>query len=173
MDTKSLVYIALFAALTAALALFPPIPLPGAPITAQSMGPMLAGAIIGAKRGFLSQLLFLALVAVGLPLLAGGRGGFGVFMGPTGGFLIGWAVAALFIGWAWKAGNGFFKNLLIVLIGGIGIVYLIGTPWMGTVLGWPMSKAISVMVVYIPGDLIKAIIAVLIARGVRKAYPGL
>ncbi len=174
MDTKSLVYIALFAALTAALALFPPIPLPGAPITAQSMGPMLAGAIIGAKRGFLSQLLFLALVAVGLPLLAGGRGGFGVFMGPTGGFLISWPIAAFFIGWAWnRFGAGFTHQLFAVLIGGIGIVYLIGTPWMGAVLGWPLSKAISVLVVYIPGDLIKAVVAVLIARGVRKAYPGL
>lgn len=176
MDTKSLVYIALFAALTAALALFPPIPMPvtGVPITAQSMGPMLAGAILGAKRGFLSQVLFLVLVAVGLPLLAGGRGGFGVFPGFTGGFLIGWALAALFIGWAMsRLSGGFAAQLAVVIAGGIGIIYLIGTPWMAAVLGMEAGKAVMAMAPFVPGDILKAVLTVLIARGVRKAYPGL
>lgn len=176
MDTKSIVYIALFAALTAALALFPPITMPvtGVPITAQSMGPMLAGAIIGARRGFLSQVLFLVLVAVGLPLLSGGRGGFGVFPGFTGGFLIGWALAGLFIGWAYdRFGSSFIAQLAVVIIGGIGIVYLIGTPWMATVLGMSMGKAFAAMTPFVPGDLIKAVLTVVIARGVKKAYPGL
>lgn len=176
MDTKSVVYIALFAALTAALALFPPIPMPvtGVPITAQSMGPMLAGAILGAKRGFLSQLLFLALVAVGLPLLAGFRGGFGVFPGFTGGFLISWPIAAFFIGWAInRLGAGFVPQLVVVILGGIGIVYLIGTPWMATVLGMSAGKAVAAMIPFIPGDILKAVLTVLIARGVRKAYPGI
>lgn len=175
MDTKSLVYIALFAALTAALALFPPIPMPitGVPITAQSMGPMLAGAIIGARRGFLSQLLFLALVAIGLPLLAGGRGGFGVFPGFTGGFLISWPIAAFFIGWAInRFGGGFINQLLVVILGGIAIVYLIGTPWMAAVLGMSAGKAIAAMAPFVPGDILKAVLTVLIARGVKKAYPG-
>ena len=91
MSTKDIVYIALFAALTAALGLFPPITLPiagGVPITAQSMGPMLAGALAGAKRGGLALALFALLVAIGLPLMAGGRGGFGLFLTPSGGFTI-------------------------------------------------------------------------------------
>lgn len=174
MDTKSLVYIALFAALTAALALFPPIPMPvtGVPITAQSMGPMLAGAIIGARRGFLSQLLFLLLVAVGLPLLSGGRGGFGVFAGFTGGFLISWPIAAFFIGWAMaRFGESLVAQIVAIAIGGIGIVYVIGTPWMATVLGMPMGKAIATMAVFVPGDLVKVVLAALIARGVRRALP--
>ena len=82
MSTKDIVYIALFAAVMAVLGLFPPITLPisGVPVTAQSLGPMLAGAILGARRGGLSILLFVALVALGLPLLSGGRGGFGIIL---------------------------------------------------------------------------------------------
>lgn len=80
MSTKGIVYIALFAALTAARGSFPPILLPvtGVPITAQSISVMLAGSILGARRGGLAIVLFLILVAVGLPLLAGGKGGIGV-----------------------------------------------------------------------------------------------
>ena len=70
--TKDIVYIALFAAIMAALAVIPPITLAtGVPISSQSMGPMLAGAILGARRGALSMILFLVLVAAGLPLLVG------------------------------------------------------------------------------------------------------
>ncbi len=72
---KHLTRIALFAALIAALGLLPKLTLTsGIPITAQSMGIMLAGTILGARNGALSVLLFLFLVALGLPLLAGGRG---------------------------------------------------------------------------------------------------
>ena len=72
MVTRDLVLAALFAAIIVVLGLLPPIMLGfiPVPITAQSMGPMLAGAIIGRRRGATSMLLFLALVAIGLPLLA-------------------------------------------------------------------------------------------------------
>src|SRR4051812_50079608 len=101
LTTRDMVHIALFAAIMAALGLLPPIPVGfiPVPITAQSMGVMLAGSILGAKRGGLAILLFLALVAVGLPLLAGGRGGLGGFFGPPAGVLIFWAVRALVARW--------------------------------------------------------------------------
>ena len=101
LTTRDMVHIALFAAIMAALGLLPPIPVGfiPVPITAQSMGVMLAGSILGAKRGALAILLFLALVAVGLPLLSGGRGGLGVFFGPTAGFLLSWPVGAFVTGW--------------------------------------------------------------------------
>ena len=69
--------VAIFAGFVAALGIVPAFTPPGftVPITTQSLGVMLAGAVLGARRGFLSLTLFLALVAVGLPLLAGGRGG--------------------------------------------------------------------------------------------------
>jgi biotin transport system substrate-specific component len=75
MKTKDIVYIALFAALMAVLGLFPPFTLPitGVPITAQSLAPMLAGAILGARRGALSVVLFLVLVALVLACFWGRR----------------------------------------------------------------------------------------------------
>ena len=96
---RSLSHIALFAALIAVLGFVPQVMLPfGVPITAQSLGIMLCGTVLGAKRGALAVLLFLALVAVGLPLLSGGRGGLGVFASPTVGFLLGFPVAAFVAG---------------------------------------------------------------------------
>ena len=84
--SRDLALIATFTGVVAALGLVPLFTPPGfpVPITAQSLGVMLAGAILGARRGFCSLLLFLVLVAVGLPLLAGRRGGLGVFAGPVG-----------------------------------------------------------------------------------------
>ena len=98
---RSLTLIALFAALIAALGLVPKFDLAfGVPITAQSMGVMLCGTVLGAKRGGLAALLFVGLVALGLPLLAGARGGLGVFASPTAGFVIGFPIAAFVTGLA-------------------------------------------------------------------------
>lgn len=100
-DVRDIARIAVFAALIVALGLPGSITVGGSgvPITLQSLGVMLAGAVLGARRGSLAVLVVIALVAVGLPVLAGGRGGLGVFAGPTVGFLIGWLPAAAVIGW--------------------------------------------------------------------------
>ena len=96
---RNIALIALFAALIAALGLIPSFTLAtGIPITAQSMGIMLCGTILGARRGAFAVLLFLLLVALGLPLLAGGRGGLGVFTTPWAGFLFGFPIAAFVAG---------------------------------------------------------------------------
>lgn len=89
MNTRDLVLVALFTAIIVVLGLVPPITLGfiPVPITAQSMGVMLAGCIIGAKRGALAFLLLVLLVAIGLPVLSGGRGGLAVLAGPSGGFI--------------------------------------------------------------------------------------
>lgn len=176
MNTRDIVYIALFAAVYAALGLFPPITLPliGVPITAQSMGPMLAGSVLGAKRGALASVLFLLLVIVGLPLLAGGRGGFGVFLGPGGGYLVAYPIAAFFIGYAFERlwhGINFAQALIINIIGGVGIVHLVGIPWLSVVAGLSVTQAAIGSAGFVPGDVIKALIASFIGITVRKSYP--
>jgi biotin transport system substrate-specific component len=176
MNTKDVVYVALFAALTAAVGLFPPFPLPvtGVPLTVQSIGPLLAGTILGAKRGFLSQALFVVLVAVGLPVLAGGRGGFGILIGPTGGFLLAWPLMALAVGYLTER---FWRDLTlpklvaITVIAGLGISNLLGIPWMAIVLGLDAEKAVVSSLAFIPGDLAKAILASVIGMAVRRSYP--
>ncbi len=176
MPVRDIVYIALFAAVTASVGLFPPFPLPvtGVPITVQSIGPLLAGAILGARRGFLSQLLFIVLVAVGLPLLAGGRGGFGIIVGPTGGFLLAWPVMALFVGYMveryWRDLT-FLKTLAFSLFASLVISYGLGVPWMALLLELSVLEATVTMLAFVPGDSAKAVLASLIAMTVRRSYP--
>ncbi|MEX6505466.1 biotin transporter BioY [Jiella sp. M17.18] len=176
MATRDIVYIALFAALMAVLGVFPPLMIPAiaVPITAQSMGPMLAGGILGAKRGALSMLLFVVLVAIGLPLLSGGRGGLAVFAGPTAGFIFGWIVAAFVTGLVverfWTR-LGFVLAFLASVLGGIVVLYGIGIPWITAVAHIPLSTAVAGSAAFIPGDLIKAGVAAAIIVMVKRAYP--
>ncbi|WP_455478734.1 biotin transporter BioY [Bartonella sp. B10] len=177
MNTKDLTYIALFAAIYAVLGLFPPIYLPiflGIPITAQSMGPMLAGSILGAKRGALASILFLVLVAIGFPLLSGGRGGIGVFLGVGGGYMIGYPFAAFFIGFMvelfWRKLN-FITLLIINAVGGIGVVYLFGVPWMAYISKVSLLTAFMSSLGFIIGDCLKVFIASSIALAIKKSIP--
>ncbi len=174
---RNITLIALFAALIAALGLVPKFDLAsGVPITAQSMGFMLAGAVLGAKRGALAALLFLGLVALGLPLLAGGRGGLGVFAGPTVGFLIGFPVAAYVTGLfaqGWAEKGGFILPALASIIGGVIVLYVFGILGFALVTGKGIGASTAIMAVFIPGDLIKAVLAGLITQALRKARPDL
>lgn len=174
MSTKDIAVIALFAALTAALALFPPITVPGinVPITAQTLGVMLAGSILGARRGFLAMLLFLGLVAIGLPVLSGGRGGLGVFAGPTAGFLVAWPLGAYVVGLlAERLRTGAVALFLANIVGGIGVVYALGIAWLVLGFGTPIVAAATGSAAFVPGDLIKAVVAAAVALQVRRAFP--
>jgi biotin transport system substrate-specific component len=170
--------IAVFAGFVAALGLIPAFAPPGfsVPITAQSLGIMLAGSILGARRGFASVLLFLALVAVGLPLLAGGRGGLGVFFTPSVGFLLAWPVAAFVIGWITERGGSPYRlawGVVANVVGGIVLLYAAGIAGIAAVSGISVWAATVSTWIFIPGDLVKAVLAAVIARGVHTAYPGL
>lgn len=176
MNTRDMVYVALFTAIVAVLGLFPPIVLPvvGVPITAQSLGVMVAGSVLGARRGGLALLLFLILVAAGVPILAGGRGGFGVLLGPSGGFLFSWPIAAfligLMVGRFWHRLN-IGIAFLINVVGGILFVYACGIPWVAAVAEIGLDKAFMGSLGFIPGDLIKAAIAALVCVTLKRAYP--
>lgn len=176
MKIQDIVYIALFAAVTAALGLLPPIypfGLP-VPITAQSLGVMLAGAILGPRRGGLSQLLFVLLIAAGLPLLSGGRGGLGVFATPSVGFIVAFPVAAAVTGWLverfWR-NLGFINAFIATVFGGIGVVYMIGIPVLAAIAHITLLDAIFGSAIFIPGDLVKAGLAASVAMFVKRGYP--
>ncbi|MFW5471177.1 biotin transporter BioY [Knoellia sp. CPCC 206435] len=178
LSSRDLALIAMFTGVIAALGLIPAVaPFGGAvPITAQSMGIMLAGAILGSKRGASAVLLFLALVAIGLPLLSGGRGGLGVFAGPSVGYLVGFPVAAWLvgrltemIGRPYRVPLGVMANVL----GGVLVLNAIGIVGMALVADLSLIKATTLAGVFIPGDLVKAVLTALVAVGVHTAYPGL
>lgn len=181
---RNVTLIGLFAALIVALGFVPAIPLGfGVPITLQSLGVMLAGAVLGSWRGALAVLLVQALVAIGLPVLAGGRGGLGIFVGPTAGFLIGWLPAAFVTGLiverlrrvpvAFAAGIG-------ATLGGIVVLYALGIVgfWLVKNAGlkpedapMSLSAATLIMAPFIPGDLIKVVVTALVTRTISQYRP--
>ncbi|MGB0959414.1 MAG: biotin transporter BioY [Halocynthiibacter sp.] len=175
MTQRDIVLMSLFAALIAVLGLVPQIALAtGVPITAQSLGIMLAGAVLGAKRGALSVLLFLALVALGLPLLAGGRGGIGVFAGPTVGFLVGFPIAAFVTGWIvekYQTQYVAMDTTIAAVIGGMIVMYIPGVLGFAAVLDKSILDSMKILFVYLPGDLVKAIATGLITAALYKARP--
>lgn len=185
---KSLTHIALFAALIAALGLMPSMMLAtGVPISGQSLGIMLCGTVLGAKRGGLAALLFIALVAAGLPLLAGGVGGLGMFFGPRGGFLIGFPVAAFVTGLIVqnlraRIGIAAFAG---AVLGGIVVLYAIGVPVMAAHLSEEslakmfadlpayreLPLPVALCALFLPGDIIKAVIAAAVTATVARMRP--
>jgi biotin transport system substrate-specific component len=176
MSLKDIVLIALFAAIMAMLGLAPKIELAfvPVPITAQSLGVMLAGSVLGAKRGALAIVLFLALVAAGLPLLAGGRGGLGVFASPSVGFLIGYPLAAFAVGWLteifWR-GLTFAKLFAINVGGGVVFLYALGIPGIALVTGSTLKVAAAGSAAFLPGDILKAALAAAAGMFVKRGYP--
>jgi biotin transport system substrate-specific component len=181
MTTRDLVLISLFAAIIVALGLLPPITLGfiPVPITAQSLGVMMAGVVLGARRGTIAVLLVLLLAAIGLPVLSGGRGGLAVFAAPTTGYLIGWVFAAFTTGFLSERlvsheqpglvqGVSFF---IAALIGGVVVLYAFGIIYLAVVTGIPLSKAFLGSLAFIPGDVVKSFVAALVGRAVMAGYP--
>jgi biotin transport system substrate-specific component len=178
LSARDLALVAVFVGIMAALGLVPAFfPFGSAvPITAQSLGVMLAGAILGARRGAMSLAVFVVLVAAGLPLLAGGVGGLGVFATPRVGFLVGFPVAAYAVGLVterigapYSLPGGFLANVL----GGVVVLYAFGILGIMAVARVGLDTATTSVAIFVPGDLVKALVAALIARGVHAGYPGL
>ena len=176
MKTHDLTLTAMLVAITAALGVFPPITLPliGVCITAQSLGVMLAGGTLGAFRGSLSILIFLIFIAIGFPLLPGGRGGFHVFLGPSGGFFIGWVFSAFAIGYMterlWHRLN-YTISFGICIAGGIVLMYSIGIPWVAFINKISLKVALIGCLPFLPGDVFKALVAAKVIMIVKRFYP--
>ncbi len=179
LGSRDLALVASFAALIAVLGLPGSLYLFGnpVPVTLQTLGVMLAGSLLGARRGALAVLTFLALVAAGLPLLSGGRGGLAVLVGPSAGYLVGWVLGALVIGWLAQRSLPAYPlwwGALANVAGGIGVVYLLGIPVQAQVLGTGGILATGIAaVVYLPGDLLKVVVATSVAAAVHRAVPEL
>lgn len=174
---RTIALIALFAALIAALAFVPSLQLgSGVPISAQSLGIMLCGTVLGARKGALAVLLFLVLVAAGLPILSGGRGGLAVFAGPTAGYLIGFPIGAFVIG---LVADQFARPMTFgpatvgALVGGLVVVNLFGILGMYLLLDLTPAGAVAAALPFMPGDIIKAVIAGGITQGLYRARPEL
>lgn len=171
---KNLAHIALFAALIAVLGLVPKIDLAsGVPITAQSLGIMLCGTVLGARRGTLAVLLFLGLTLAGLPLLAGGRGGIGLLASPTAGYIIGFPLAAFTAGLITsrlRTSVGLAATLGAI-VGGIVVLHAVGILGMAFVLGKTLPEAALLATPFLIGDAIKSVLAGAITQGIARMRP--
>lgn len=176
-DTRALVRVALFAAVIAVLGLLPKLEMPlagGVPVTAQTLGVMLAGVLLGPRQGALAVLLFLFVVALGAPLLAGGRGGLGVFFTPSAGFLMGWVAGAFACGWLMqrlRALPTFSAALIAAFGGGVVIMYGFGVPVLAWTAGLTMLRALAATAVFLPGDLLKVVATAFAVRSIAKTEP--
>ena len=171
---KNLTHIALFAALIAVLGLVPKIDLAsGVPITAQSLGIMLCGTVLGAKRGALAVLLFLGLTLAGLPLLSGGRGGLGLLASPTVGYILGFPMAAFVTGWIVETWRAPILPAAAVgaLLGGLVLLNAVGVLGMSVMLGKTLPESALLAAPFLIGDSIKAVLAGLITQAIARMRP--
>lgn len=129
------------------------------PLTCQTLGVMLVGAVLGRTRGALSVLAYLAQGTAGLPFFAHGTSGPAVLMGPTGGYLIGFILAAYLIGWLTEKGftSNTFNSLVTMLLGCIA-VYAPGLLWLSLFTGWANVLQAG-FYPFLLGDLLKISIA--------------
>jgi biotin transport system substrate-specific component len=177
-STFHLALVSLFAALIAVFGLIPKIDLPlGVPITLQTLGVMLAGCLLGPKRGLQALLLFLAAVALGLPLLSGGRGGLGVFFAPSSGYLMGWPIGAFVTGLAMSwlpsgtARSAAISAFVASAVGGLLVVHLCGVVGLVFIANLSWEQAVMGTLVFVPGDVIKCVLAATVVHTVARGLP--
>ena len=172
MDRRQLqliVYASLMAALISVGAyLTVPIPIGPIPLVLQNLFVFLAGLLLGSRWGLASVGIYLLVGAIGLPVFVGGTGGLAHFLGPTGGYLFGFAAAAFVIGYLAERLRDYVVGDVVAVVAGVLMVFLFGVPWLKLVTGMSWEKALLVgMLPFLPGDAVKAVAAVLLARAIR------
>lgn len=168
MKTKELTLSAIVLALIIVLGFVPSVPLGfiPVPIALQSMGIMLAGVILGQRYGFYTVSVFLLLGLIGLPIIRG-NGGFAFFMGPTVGYLIGYAIAAFTIGWGityLRTRQQFtvWKATLVLCLLGVVVIDVSGAIGLHVVTNMPLGQALVSQIAFLPGDITKAVLAAVV-----------
>ena len=137
-----------------------PLPFTPVPITLQTLFVLLSGALLGPGLGGTTQLSYIFLGLIGLPVFSGAGSGITYLCGPTGGYLIGFVFAVLFIGRFIKyAKESLFLIFCILMIADL-ILLLSGTLWLKFTLGYePRNLLWAGLLAFLPGDLFKAFIA--------------
>lgn len=173
-DGFKLVLVSLFAAMIAVGAIFSlPLPPPLPPLTLAVFFSLLAGLVLGPFWGLAATGLYLALGAVGLPVFANGTGGLGQFAGATGGFLLGYAVAAFVAGLLADRRSWGFSRALAGALAGVVVLYATGVPWFRAVLDARPDRDVSMlaafvmMAPYLAGDALKALAAAALIKALK------
>jgi biotin transport system substrate-specific component len=164
---RLMVLASLMAALTAVGA-YIYIPIGPVPVVLTNLFVLLAGLLLGSRWGLASVAIYLMIGAMGIPVFAGGKGGLVHFLGPTGGYLLGFALAAWMVGFMSERLRGsIFHDVISVSVGALAI-YGLGIPWLKWMTGMSWSRSLLVgLVPFVVGDILKASGAVMLACAIR------
>lgn len=169
---RMMVFASLMAALISVGA-YLSIPIGPVPIVLQNLFVLLAGLLLGSRWGLIAVAVYLIAGICGLPVFAGGTGGLGRLVGPTGGYLFGFLGAAYLVGVITEKTRGTLVWEIVALVAGTLVVYLFGVPWLKVVTGMSLQKALLVgMVPFLIGDGLKIAAAIPIARALRPVILG-
>jgi biotin transport system substrate-specific component len=137
------------------------IPFEPVPLTGQTFAVLLVGSSLGAIRGAVSLSLYLCLGVAGAPIYADGRHGWGIITGPTGGYIVGFVVAACVTGYLAERGwDRRFPSAVGAMLTGNVIVYAVGLPWLAVVLDTNFDTTLDLgLYKFVPGDLLKLYLA--------------
>lgn len=167
-----LILCALFAALTAVCSQIAIPMLWGVPINLAIFAACLAGSLLGPVRGMASMAVYVALAAVGLPVLAGFQGGPAAIFGKTGGYAVGYILTALLTGLLARRLGRRFRPLCLAMALGCAACYALGTLWFLVLTGSPLPVALSLCVLpYLPADAVKIALAALVTVQLDHRLP--
>ena len=164
---RMLVFASLLAALMAAGA-YLAVPIGPVPIVMQNMFVFLAGLLLGSRWALASVAVYLLIGALGLPVFAGGMGGIGRIVGPTGGYLIGYLPAVIIVGYISEKAAARIGYDVLAMICGTVVLYACGVTWLKILTGMTWTKTLTVgMYPFLIGDAVKIAAAALIAKALR------
>ena len=167
LNTKELVISSLFSSITAILAQIS-IPILEVSFTMQVFIVALCGLVLGSRLGFISQIIYILLGIIGLPVFTNFRGGVGVLLGPTGGFILSFPIMSSVVGYFCEK----FKSTLVIMFGMISsllISYIMGTLQFCLVTNTDFIKGIIVCVVpFIFLDIVKLSLVVVVGKNISK-----
>ena len=158
------------ALMTAVTCILAPLSIPSGPvpISFTNLAIYLSLYLLGWKRGTISYLVYLLIGLVGVPVFSGFTGGLGKLAGPTGGYIIGFIAMAVIAGLVIDNCHNRLLQLLGMIIGTI-VCYAFGTAWFCITANYTVGAALAVCVVpFIPADLIKMVIAMIIGPMIKQ-----
>ena len=165
--TQDIAACALMAALLAVCSQIQ-IPLPAVPINLALFAVHLTGALLGMKRGGLSVLAYVLLGIVGIPVFAGFKAGPAVLFGKTGGYILGYILCALIVGFLSRRWGVSFAKLCAAMAIGVVVCYAFGTVWFMVLTGMNLMTSLTYCVIpFLPGDAVKIVLAALLTLRLR------
>jgi biotin transport system substrate-specific component len=174
LSVATMTRVALMAAVTAVAAQIS-VPLFAVPFTLQVLAVILSGLLLGPRYGALSQAIYVLVGAVGVPVFAQFSGGLAVILGPTGGYLVSYPVAAAVAGLAARAARDASRRRALSYsflwgCAGLAVIYAFGATWLSVVSDLPLAVALAQgVLIFVPFDLIKVVLAALVAVAAAPA----